>query len=205
MSVKESAERLRRLMIEKCPPLEARFNPGLSPEECKALAAQYDVVLTQELIDFFGVINGFDDIYDTPVNFYSGRYFDTLSESLKHYKEFWYYNSDKNYFLERNNDLSDINPAYFDDTNHKYPLLCFMRDDSCYFYAADLEGEGMPVWSHAKAEGLELEKFTLQEFLGNIYTELESGKIVYNKESNEWEDDIWRKSKLFWSLFNSRG
>jgi hypothetical protein len=183
MSVKESAERLRRLMIEKCPALEARFNPGLSPEECKALAAQYDVVLTQELIDFFGVINGFDDIYAMPqwqIWLYNGRWFDTLKDSLESHKQFFHDTMTKEEWLE-------IYPEFFESGEHTIPPLRFMGEDSSYFYAADLEGENRTLWSHFKGTGLSVEHQNLEAFLYMLCSKIESGNLFYDEESESWE------------------
>jgi hypothetical protein len=180
MSVKESAERLRALMIEKCPPLEKRFNPGLSPEECKALAAQYDVVLTQELIDFFGVINGFHSRHDSQgeIRFYYGRWFDTLAEALKHYEGF---------FLEDEEWWSEYYPEYFEGETHHIPPLRFMGESSTFFYAADLENEGQPVWAHFKGERMSIRFSSLQAMLDELIAQLESGNIYYDADEEWWE------------------
>jgi hypothetical protein len=182
MSVKESAERLRRLMIEKCPALEARFNPGLSPEECKALAAQYDVVLTQELIDFFGVINGFDDIYisSQEQKLYWGYRFNPLAHTLEHYKTFFYEWSNQSEWL-------DVFTNFFESKEHTIPPLRFMEDGISYFYAADLEGENKPVWSFFRELEFTKREDSLQAFLDMLNTKIESGNLFYDKESESWE------------------
>jgi hypothetical protein len=177
-SVRESAKRLRTLIIEKCPVLEKRFNPGLSPKECKVLAKQYNIVLTQELVDFYGVINGFDDIYNDPqglIHIYNGRWFDTLKEALEHNQSFFY---------------KWFSPEYFTDTKHKIPPLRFMGEDYSYFYAADLEGENRLIWSHFHGTGLDIEQQTLQEFLDMLCANIESEKITYNAETCYWDNNI---------------
>jgi hypothetical protein len=183
MSVKESAKRLRALMIEKCPILEKHLNPGLSPEECKALAAQYDVTLMQELIDFYGVINGFADKHPLTrwqIGLCYGRWFDTLKESLGHYQEFWYEWQSKEQWLRSHLD-------FFGNNKHSIPPLRFMGEDSLYFDAADLEGEEQPIWCHSKGEEMSIMYSSLQSMLDELIAEIESGKNYYDAELESWQ------------------
>ncbi|MBB6053030.1 hypothetical protein [Armatimonas rosea] len=173
------ATELRTRLISAHPPLEKRLRPGLAPEQSRELAASYDVTLTDEAVAYFSVLNGFDNPHAQPqseLHIVGMRWLDSLEEALKHYQRFWEFDETD----------ADMYPEFWETDPTPTPPLRFIGEDSVYFYALDLRGEGRPVWSMDRELGMSVSFLSLEAMLATLNAWLAAGVLIFR--DGEWSE-----------------
>jgi hypothetical protein len=186
------ATELRTRLIAAHPPLEKRLRPGLAPEQAREIAASHGVTLTDEALAYFSVLNGFDNPHAQPQSEHivGMRWLDSLEEALKHYQRFWEF------------DETDVDtyPEFWENDPMPTPPLRFIGEDSVYFYALDLRGEGRPVWSMDRESGISVRFVSLEAMLTTINAWLAEGVLIFR--DGEWGETSHEQARRIASQLN---
>ncbi|MBB6051573.1 hypothetical protein [Armatimonas rosea] len=202
MSVLELTKELKYQLLQAHPGLEQRLRPGLPPRDAVALAARYGVTLTDEALDFFSVLNGFYDPYAEPqqeTHLYQGRFLESLEDALEHYHELWRRGEDKE---EQALIFNAYQGEFFLFDSQALPPLRFLGEDSLFFYAFDLRGEGKPVWDMDDLSGLSVVFENLEAMLRTLTTLLAEGVLLFDQ--GEWGIEDSRAEREIMERCNSK-
>lgn len=187
------ATELRTRLIAAHPPLEKRLRPGLPPEEARALAARYGVTLTDEAVAYFSVLNGFDNPHTRPqaeLWIVGLRWLDSLDVALEHYQRFWEFDETD----------ATMYPEFWEADPTPTPPLRFIGEDSVYFYALDLRGEGRPVWSMDRESGMSVSFLSLEAMLATLNAWLAEGILSFR--DGEWQETDSKRAKQIAARLN---